>query len=214
MTGGVLWILSRLFFSVSINGTNRWISLPGLGTISISALLYLAIPLYAGILYQYYGQGRAGVLKCILWLLLPVVLAFYLPNLFQAFFLFLVQELSFNGSNMKGWFSVKKGVFFFGGLLGYRLVIAGGFPGTGNPSALVCLLSDRTILHYINSISLGFVQTTGQENPAYHNDLVFGFLGTSYGIMAAILVAALLLALSHERSAYGRKSRKMSWGLW
>ena len=206
LTGGVLWILSRLFFSVSINGTNRWISLPGLGTISISALLYLAIPLYAGILYQYYGQGRAGVLKCILWLLLPVVLAFYSPNLFQAFFLFLVQSCLLTAAICKGWFSVKKGVFL-GGFWGIALLLPVVFLGLGIRLHWFASYQTERILHYINSISLGFVQTTGQENPAYHNDLVFGFLGTSYGIMAAILVAALLLALSMKGLHMARKQK-------
>ncbi len=55
--GGLFLFLQAEFFPVSVNGANSWITLPGIGTFSISSMLYLAIPLYGGILYQYYGQG-------------------------------------------------------------------------------------------------------------------------------------------------------------
>lgn len=43
--------------------------------------MILYVPLYGAIIYKDYGQGYKAILKSILWMLFPVVIAFRLPHL-------------------------------------------------------------------------------------------------------------------------------------
>ena len=77
--GGMYVYLTQL--SVTVNGMHRGAILP----------MYLFVPLYAGVLYQYRKTGWAGLAKSVIFLLLPVWIAWRgIPSLSTALQLFLI----------------------------------------------------------------------------------------------------------------------------
>ncbi len=94
---GVLFYMTQ--FSYTVNGMHRGAILP----------LYLFVPLYAGILYQYRKTGYAGLIKSIGFLIPPVWLAWFgIPSLSTAIQLFLICGGMLLFAVAKGWFSVKR----------------------------------------------------------------------------------------------------------
>lgn len=51
---------------------------------SVSALMMLYVPIYGGILYKYRDGGKKAFFKAILWMLVPIVITFRMPNLVVA----------------------------------------------------------------------------------------------------------------------------------
>lgn len=102
----VLYLLV-LLQARSINGVRAYVNL---GVISFSTilLLYLFVPIYGGILFQYRGSGKAGLLKAIIWLAIPVVLALGVPNIGLAMAMGVVLSLLLSVAVWKGWFRVSK----------------------------------------------------------------------------------------------------------
>lgn len=77
---------STLLFGNVINGMHYFISsgLFGGFRIPIQALMLLYIPIYGGILYKYRGTGYAGLVKSLLWMIIPAWLVLYLPSVMTA----------------------------------------------------------------------------------------------------------------------------------
>ena len=94
---GVLFYMTQ--FSYTVNGMHRGAILP----------MYLFVPLYGGILYQYRKTGYAGLIKSVGFLLLPAGLAWSgIPSLSTAIQLFLICGGMLLLAAAKGWFSVKR----------------------------------------------------------------------------------------------------------
>ena len=94
---GVLFYMTQ--FSYTVNGMHREAILP----------MYLFVPLYGGILYQYRKTGYAGLIKSVGFLLLPAGLAWSgIPSLSTAIQLFLICGGMLLLAAAKGWFSVKR----------------------------------------------------------------------------------------------------------
>ena len=62
-----------VLFGSMANGSLYYITI-GSYHISSPFLGFIYVPLYGAILYQYYGQGYRGLLKSLIWMLLPVVI--------------------------------------------------------------------------------------------------------------------------------------------
>ena len=94
---GVFFYMTQ--FSYTVNGMHRGAILP----------MYLFVPLYGGILYQYRKTGYAGLIKSVGFLLLPAGLAWSgIPSLSTAIQLFLICGGMLLLAAAKGWFSVKR----------------------------------------------------------------------------------------------------------
>ena len=94
---GVFFYMTQ--FSYTVNGMHREAILP----------MYLFVPLYGGILYQYRKTGYAGLIKSVGFLLLPAGLAWSgIPSLSTAIQLFLICGGMLLLAAAKGWFSVKR----------------------------------------------------------------------------------------------------------
>ncbi len=94
---GVFFYMTQ--FSYTVNGMHRGAILP----------MYLFVPLYGGILYQYRKTGYAGLIKSVGFLLLPAGLAWSgIPSLSTAIQLFLICGGMHLLAAAKGWFSVKR----------------------------------------------------------------------------------------------------------
>ena len=64
----------------SIDGVRGYVHL-GVLNFSIVLMLYLFVPIYGGVLFQYRGTGKTGLLKAVLWLAIPIGLALGVPNI-------------------------------------------------------------------------------------------------------------------------------------
>lgn len=102
----VLYLLI-LLQARSINGVRAYVNL-GVISFSTIVLLYLFVPIYGGILFQYRGSGKAGLLKAIIWLAIPVVLALGVPNIGLAMAMGVILSLLLSVAVWKGWFRVSK----------------------------------------------------------------------------------------------------------
>ena len=63
----VVLVLGIGFGGNVINGSSGWVSLGGIVTVNVRILIFLMIPLYAAVLYQYRGQGYGSIGKGLLW---------------------------------------------------------------------------------------------------------------------------------------------------
>lgn len=67
----VLLFIGLQVAGLKMNGSTRYIRMPfGIG-LNLIDLLWLTIPLFAAVLYSYRGQGYRGILKAILWMVIP-----------------------------------------------------------------------------------------------------------------------------------------------
>lgn len=97
---------------VIINGVSG-LSIAGF-QLSTFAIMMLYIPVYGAVLYQYYGSGWTGILKALVWMILPVLFTMELPCFSLAAILFLSMAVILSIAVGKGWFQISKKVFFIG----------------------------------------------------------------------------------------------------
>lgn len=76
--------------------------------IPIQALMLLYIPIYGGILYKYRGTGYAGLVKSLLWMIIPAWLVLYLPSVMTAGLMLVSMLVMLTIAVRKGWFHVQK----------------------------------------------------------------------------------------------------------
>lgn len=92
-------VLGIVFLVPEVNGMHRAGILP----------MYLFVPAFAGILYRYRGSGVMGVVRAVLWLILPVVISHNcIPSLPTAANLFLICGVMTLTAVAKGWFLVDR----------------------------------------------------------------------------------------------------------
>ena len=77
--------LEIFFLGTEVNGA---IVFSGGMNVSLRVLMMCFIPMYAGVLYSYRGEGRKGIIKSLLFLLVPVWLTMQMPCLSMAVVLF------------------------------------------------------------------------------------------------------------------------------
>ena len=70
--------------------------------------MLLYVPVYGAVIYKYHGQGYGGLFKSFLWMLVPVVCAFYLPQLMLSVTLLVSMMVVLTVALAKDWFLVPK----------------------------------------------------------------------------------------------------------
>ena len=115
-----------MFNATVINGAGNYVWIPVIGYITIEYILLLTVPLYAGVLYAYRGQGYRAVVKGALWMILPVWLAFRIPRLTTAVTLALSFVLMLVIAVWRNWFRIPR-----------KKTLAGIFAGTVIAPAMV-----------------------------------------------------------------------------
>ena len=105
----VLLFIGLQVAGLKMNGSTRYIRMPfGIG-LNLIDLLWLTIPLFAAVLYSYRGQGYRGILKAILWMIIPSYFLFIRSqSLSAAMILELVYCVVLAAAVYKGWFQVCK----------------------------------------------------------------------------------------------------------
>lgn len=101
----LLLLLFLPLFGLQVNGAKAWIAVGPL-SVDIKLVLLLYIPLYGAILYSYRGGGRGAVLKGVLWILLPLLLAFRINSMITAALLFFTCGIMLALAVRQGWYQV------------------------------------------------------------------------------------------------------------
>ena len=95
----VCGILLARFGMQETNGMYRGMMMP----------MYLFIPIYAGMLYRNRGRGVAGLIKGMLFLLPPLLIALYaIPSIVTALCLFMICTGMLLTAVVKGWFGTAR----------------------------------------------------------------------------------------------------------
>lgn len=204
-----------LGITASVNGAQAWIRTP-FAPLSIPALLLFAVPLYGGILYSYYGTEYTGLFKSIFWMIPPIWVAFLVPKISLAVMLLFLQGILLSVALWKNWFQVKKYWVlggFWGSILTFPviLVMLGkkfGWIAQYQMERLALYLgqteSDTSSAFYFLRDGFKEYRLWGAaeiENPlmetgqSYFSDFLISFVGMNYGILAAVLLILLILAV-------------------
>lgn len=214
------WMGAGIFFLILFTGS-AWVTV-GDGSSHTSslawiyapwthALLLLYVPIYCALLYQYYGTGKLGVFKSLLWMIIPTFLVLRLPALSIGLVMFFSMAVIFSLAVLKGWFHVSKKItlFLFWSvtcLLPVMLVmLAIGFHWlktyqiariksffTGESTYTSILLKD----FISNSLLIGGNATEAAPTlQGFDCNYVFTYFISSYGILAGVLVGSILLML-------------------
>ena len=107
----VLLFIGLQVAGAKMNGSTRFIIMPfGNIVLNLIELLWLTIPLFAAVLYSYRGQGYRGILKAILWMIIPsyYFLIIRSQSLIAAMILEVVYCVVLAAAVYKGWFQVCK----------------------------------------------------------------------------------------------------------
>ena len=107
----VLLLVGLQVVGAKMNGSTRFIIMPfGNIVLNLIDLLWLTIPLFAAVLYSYRGQGYRGILKAILWMIIPsyYFLIIRCQSLIAAMILEVVYCVVLAAAVYKGWFQVCK----------------------------------------------------------------------------------------------------------
>lgn len=209
-TLGVLLLAG--FFGGDINGVRYSIGF-GMFRISATSVMMFYIPIYGAILYHYRDGGVAALLKSLVWLMIPVLITFYMPNLNVAIIMMISMLIQLTVAIRKGWFHipVKRTI---AGLWTVFLLL----PMMILPIMYVFHLleeyQEERIRSFLSASGDGFYMTsmlrTFSKNillignsgndvlgslPEFNRDYVFAYILNSYGSIAGILVAAVLAAL-------------------
>lgn len=213
-----LLILLYLFLAVSpavlgtsINGSVSWIYLPLTGgTLNLSYMQLITVPVYAAVLYRYRGQGMSAVLKAAAWMIPSVLLMAWRPNIILAGVLLLTYLAVLAAAVWKKWFRVPRKPVLAG-----IAVFAAGMPAAAG--TLIWLFGEgyrrerlRAVLDPAGSEAgygvaavrevLGGSRMLGGDAADITRlpglgDFVLSGVIVYYGIFAAVLLAGLILFL-------------------
>jgi len=189
--------------------------------ISLFFPMLLYVPVYGAVVYKYYGQGYGGLSKALLWLLVPVVIAFHLPQLMLSGLLLVSMMVVLTVALAHDWFQVAKKkviavlwgcgvglpsaalavVLGFGLLETHQITRIKAFLGnTDNQGANYMTWLLREILARCQFIGSGAGNWSNSENlmayvPECNTGYIFLYILHEYGILAGIILCCILAIL-------------------
>ena len=217
----VLLIILSFFFGAPLNGMTYWIRI-GTLSVPIFALMVLYLPIFAGILYEYRGKGRAAIVKIAIWMFAPALFQLIAGYISFPVSLFIVvsEILLFGMALRKDWYAVNKKIVAAYGAGALVLLISGAlvrvYSRNGYQSARLknwlahfgigsyAANADSTI-NYVNSRLSGAFSKSNliggsdaalsvmKEIPTYRSDLILGSVAATCGIAA---VAGIIICLA------------------
>lgn len=200
------------FFGSYVNGVRYYI---GFGVFRISAvsLLMLYIPIYGAILYKYRNGGIGALLMALVWLFIPVGIAFCLPNIVTSAVLMGSMLIQLTIAIKKGWYRVpiKKTIIL---LLGTFIILPIVALAAMYFLDLLLVYQAARIEAFFTQTGEAFYQTnllrkfaenipllgnSGNEViamlPDVNSDYIFSYIINSYGSMTGMLVVGILAVL-------------------
>ena len=183
--------------------------------------MLLYVPVYGAVIYKYHGQGYGGLFKSFLWMLVPVVCAFYLPQLMLSITLLVSMMVVLTVALAKDWFLVpkKKVIAMLWGcgigvpiavlsvLVGFGLLkthqmarIKAFFVNTDNLGANYMTWQLREVLGECWFVGSGTGNWMASESeivyiPECNTGYIFSFILHNYGILAGIILGGILVAM-------------------
>ena len=205
----VLLFIGLQVAGAQVNGSKRYIIIGNIG-LNLIDLLWLTIPLFAAVLYSYRGQGYRGILKAILWMIIPSYFLFIRSqSLIAAMILELVYCVVLAAAVYKGWFQVCKKAVLTG--IGAVVVLipvllAGGLWCFGKAYQKERIAAILSIGDYAADFpGVNVIREMISGSSAFHGNPQFKELLTSvdgsvhllasYGILAGILLVLCLVVL-------------------
>lgn len=208
-----LGILSMTgFFGTDINGMHFYVGF-GMFRISVASLMMYYIPIYGAILYKYREGGMISLLKTIVWLIVPVLLTFRVPNLMAASVMTISMLIQLTTAILKGWFKVPVKrtvvmiwtVFLVLPIVMLYVMFVLHMLATYQEARIQAFLSASGEGYYMTGMlrsfskNIAFLGSSGNDVigriPNINSDYIFSYIINSYGSMAGILVIAILAAL-------------------
>lgn len=209
----MLIFVGGYLFGVQINGAKLYLNL-GPFYLFLPMMISLYVPLYGGLLYTYRGEGYRGIIKLLLWAIVPVWFTFHLPAFSQGIVLWCALITLLGIAVYKKWYTVNRkkmliltGILFtapiwlmlgsilLGGLANYQLHRIQAFL-SNSPNENYLAIQMRTFLTESKLIGVNVEQIAEiGKFSGFNNDYIFVSLISAYGILAGILVVALLLFL-------------------
>lgn len=215
---------------VYVNGNKMWIHFGALH-ISMLAIAFLFIPLFAAILYQHRGTSLKGLLIGLAWMMIQTILTLKCTSIATAGLVFYTMAILVTITVYKGWFVKKKYMFtgfFWGIILILPVVILG-----------ITLERESIILHRLNRLSAFFLHQGTDENyvsnmlrslirnssfigsthtaeksifaslPDYNSSFILTWLASVYGKISILVVCAVftLLIIWMFQSALKQKNQ-------
>ncbi|MGN0413224.1 MAG: FtsW/RodA/SpoVE family cell cycle protein [Lachnospiraceae bacterium] len=211
----VIMILLTVISGAVTNRINGVAYYVGVGPLRITSFVLLSfyVPIYGAVLYKYYKTGYVGFLKSLLWMIVPVYVAFTLPNVMLAAIMFLSMLVLLTVAIGKDWFLINKKIVIPGiwviGILGPMIGLAGMVAmnrlATYQIARINAFLSNSGDANYVTTLLRNFMASSklvgncGKEVigaiPNYSSDYIFVTLSANYGMLAGILVVCILAAM-------------------
>ena len=200
------------FFGIDINGVRYSIGF-GMFRISATSLMMFYVPIYGAILYKYRDGGISTLLKAIVWLITPVFITFYMPNLIVAVIMMISMLIQLTAAILKGWFKipVKKAIVSLWTVfmilpivllfVTYTFHLLKGYQEERIRSFLSASGDEFYITSTIRTFSKNILLIGNSGNdvigslPEFNRDYIFSYILNSYGSIAGIVVVAVLAAL-------------------
>ncbi len=219
-----------IFYASTINGSRGYMRL-GLTSVSLVLVLYLYVPIYGAILFQYRNCGKSGLLKAIVWIVLPLCFVYLTSNISQTITMGIILSVLLSVAVWNEWFQISKKKFlicYWGSFLLLPLILVGialkfqVLPGNFNMEVqtYVEYFSGETyvvrdLMEKILSESV-WIGRTNLKNlrplpSAIHTHVLIG-VAAYYGRLAAIVIIGVLLLLTgkifsvskHQKNQLGK----------
>lgn len=200
------------FFGGVVNGSYHSIGF-GMFRISLTSLMMFYVPFYGAILYKYKGGGVFALIKACIWLILPVIVTFRLPNIVVTGIIMVSMVIQLSTAIIKGWFrvSVKKALAWVWGaftvlpavllfvmykcrlLAAYQIArIDAILDASGDASYFTTMLRNlRTNIQAVGDSGNDVISSL----PNFNSDYIFTYILNSYGFIAGIAICAVLAVL-------------------
>lgn len=200
---------SAVLFGATVAGRIEYIGF-GPFRIQSTAFMMFYIPVYGAIIYKYRGGGLTAFVRAILWMLVPVFLVFRFPSLIVAGIMFISMLVQLTIALAKGWFRLPTkitiillwlsaiafpiiSVIIFHPLSKYQVDrITEFYSSSGESFWLTSTL--RKLLQ-----NIAVIGSSGRELlehlPDINRDYILSYVLNTYGMLAGILLIALLAVL-------------------
>lgn len=194
----------------TLNGVHYYIT--GFG-FSFASFMMMYVPIYGAILYKYRGKGKSALIKCILWMIIPVWLTLRTPNMKVAAIIMMCLLVQLSIAVSKGWFNlhIKRTLavlwtaFLIAPVCGLGIMFFGHKLASYQEARIRAFFRNDNDVNYITNTIRAFLKNSalvgsGKESifgniPDINQDYVFTYIVNSYGIIAGTLIVALLATL-------------------
>ena len=199
-------------FGWTVNGARFYI---GFGMLRVSAvsLLLFYIPVYGAILYKYRNGGVGALFMSLVWLVVPVVIAFQLPNIVTSVILMVSMLIQLTAAIKKGWYRVpvKRTIVILWTasvvlpLISLFTMYSLHLLAAYQEARLQAYFTQSGDAFYLTSVlrslseNVAWFGKSGNDVfgmlPEINSDYIFSYIINSYGSMAGMLVIGMLAAL-------------------